>query len=106
MSLESVPDLLMTQHSELMTQNSELMTQNSLNPTIQRRRSMSDPVREQLLALLRGGQAHAAFDDVIKDFPPKLRGAKPDGAPHTAWQLLEHMRIAQSDILEFSRDAK
>jgi hypothetical protein len=46
------------------------------------------------------------FDDVIKDFPPDLHGAKAKGAPHTAWQLLEHMRIAQWDILEFSRSAK
>ena len=67
---------------------------------------MNDPVREEVLSLLRGGQAHASFDDVIKDLPAKLRGAKPDGAPHTAWQLLEHMRIAQWDILEFSRNAK
>ena len=68
--------------------------------------SMNDPVREQVINLLRGGQAHLSFDQVIKDFPPKLRGVKPPGAPHTAWQLLEHMRIAQWDILEFSRDAK
>jgi hypothetical protein len=67
---------------------------------------MKDPVREQIIKLLEGGQAHVTFDDVIKDFPNKLRGAKPDGAPYTAWQLLEHMRIAQWDILEFSRDAK
>jgi hypothetical protein len=67
---------------------------------------MNDPVREQVIQLLRGGQAHLTFDEVIKDFPAKLRGAKPDGAPHTAWQLLEHMRIAQWDILEFSRNPK
>ena len=67
---------------------------------------MTDPVREQLLALLRGGNAHATIDDVLKNFPVKLRGVKPKDAPHTAWQLLEHMRIAQWDILEFSRDAK
>lgn len=67
---------------------------------------MNDPVREQVLALLRGGNAHVGFDDIFKDFPPKLRGVKPAGAPHTAWQLLEHMRIAQWDILEFSRSAK
>jgi hypothetical protein len=67
---------------------------------------MSDPVREQVIKLLAGGQAHATFEDVVKNFPSKLRGVKPKGAPHTAWQLLEHMRIAQSDILEFSRDAK
>jgi len=67
---------------------------------------MSDPVREQVLALLNGGNAHVTFDHVIKDFPARLRGVKPEGAPHTAWQLLEHMRIAQWDILEFSRSAK
>jgi uncharacterized damage-inducible protein DinB len=67
---------------------------------------MNDPVREQVIKLLAGGQAHVAFEDVVKNFPAKLRGEKPKGAPHTAWQLLEHMRIAQWDILEFSRDAK
>jgi hypothetical protein len=67
---------------------------------------MKDPVREQVIKLLRGGQAHLTLDDVIKGFPVKLRGVKPKGAPHTAWQLVEHMRIALWDILEFSRDAK
>ena len=67
---------------------------------------MNDPVREQVLALLKGGNAHVSFDNVFKDFPVNLRGVKPNGAPHTAWQLLEHMRIAQWDILEFSRSAK
>src|SRR5262249_23192819 len=68
--------------------------------------AMKDPVREQVIKLLQGGQAHLTLDDVTKNFPSKLRGTKPPGAPHTAWQLLEHMRIAQSDILEFSRSAK
>jgi uncharacterized damage-inducible protein DinB len=68
--------------------------------------AMNDPVREQVIALLRGGNAHAAFDQAVKDFPARLRGVKPKGAEHTAWQLLEHMRIAQSDILEFSRKVK
>src|SRR5213592_1734030 len=67
---------------------------------------MNDPVREQVVALLNSGNAHVAFDNVFKDFPAKLRGVKPDGAPHTAWQLLEHMRIAQWDILEFSLNPK
>ncbi|HTC33447.1 MAG TPA: DinB family protein [Bryobacteraceae bacterium] len=66
----------------------------------------SDALRQHLLDLLRGRNAHADFDTVMADFPSRLRGVKPAGAPHTAWQLLEHMRIAQSDILEFSRDAK
>ena len=65
---------------------------------------MTDPVREQVLAILRGGNAHATFEDAIRNFPASLRGAARKGVPHTAWQLLEHMRIAQWDILEFSRD--
>jgi uncharacterized damage-inducible protein DinB len=66
----------------------------------------SDALRQHLLDLLRGRNAHADFDVVMADFPSRLRGVKPPGAPHTGWQLLEHMRIAQSDILGFSRDAK
>ena len=63
-------------------------------------------LKKHLLNLLEAEGAHINFDDAVKGFPAKLRGKKIDGAPHTAWQLLEHMRIAQSDILEFSRDAK
>lgn len=63
-------------------------------------------LRDHLLYLLQGEGAHASFDDVVEKFPAKLRGAKPDGQPHTPWRLLEHMRIAQWDILEFSRNAK
>jgi hypothetical protein len=48
--------------------------------------------------------AHINFDETVKGFPPALRGVKPKGAPHTAWQLLEHMRLAQEDILDFSRN--
>ncbi len=66
----------------------------------------SDPLRQHLLDLLRGRNAHADFDTVVADFPSRLRGVKPPGVQHTGWQLLEHMRIAQWDILEFSRDAK
>ena len=69
-------------------------------------KSISDPVREQVINLLRGGHAHLTLDAVIKEFPVELRGTKPKGAPHSAWQLLEHLRIAQWDILEFSRNAK
>src|SRR5215471_13527059 len=67
---------------------------------------MDDPIRDQVVALLKGGQAHVTFDDAVKDFPAKQRGVKPNGMPYTAWQLLEHIRIAQWDILEFSRDSK
>jgi hypothetical protein len=62
-------------------------------------------LREQLIQLLRGGHAHGTFDDVIRDFPLDRVGVRPPGAPHSAWELVEHMRIAQKDILEFSRSA-
>jgi hypothetical protein len=63
-------------------------------------------LREQLLALLTGGNAHADFEDAIRNLPAELRGKRPKDSPHSPWELLEHLRIAQSDILEFSRDAK
>jgi hypothetical protein len=63
-----------------------------------------DSLREHLTNLLRMEGAHIDFRDGVKDFPAHLRGVKPAGAPHTAWQLLEHMRIAQEDILDFSRN--
>jgi hypothetical protein len=63
-------------------------------------------LREHVLYLLDGGGAHARFDDVVKNLPEELRGEKPNGLPHTAWMLLEHLRLAQWDILEFSRNAK
>lgn len=63
-------------------------------------------LRKHLLELLDGGHAHATFDQVIKDFPAKYRGETPSGLPHSGWMLLEHMRIAQADILDFSRNPK
>jgi hypothetical protein len=62
--------------------------------------------RRQLAAYLGGSQAHAEADSVLHNFPLALRGIRPFGAPHTAWQLLEHMRIAQWDILEFSANSR
>lgn len=63
-------------------------------------------LRQQLVELLKGGNAHAGFHDAIKDFPAELRGKRPKGSPHSPWEELEHMRIAQWDILEFSRSAE
>ena len=63
-------------------------------------------LREQLVALMSGSNAHATFDDAIKDMPAEIRGKRAQGAPHSPWELLEHLRIAQWDILEFSRDAR
>ena len=61
-------------------------------------------LRDHVLELLRGRSAHLDFDKAIGGLPPELRGAKAPALPHTVWQLLEHLRIAQWDILEFSRD--
>ena len=61
-------------------------------------------IREHLLYVFEGGGAHAKFDDVIGNFRAALRGQRVPGLPYTAWMLLEHMRIAQWDILEFSRN--
>jgi hypothetical protein len=63
-------------------------------------------LREQLVSLLKGGGAHVHFMDAIEGFPEAKRGAFVEGLRHTGWQLMEHVRIAQWDILEFSRDAK
>jgi hypothetical protein len=62
-------------------------------------------LREHLLYLLRGGGAHIKFEDAIEGFPAEFFNARAEGVPYTPWQLLEHMRIAQWDILEFSRSA-
>jgi DinB superfamily len=59
-------------------------------------------LRKQLIALLGGGQAHATFDEAVKDFPAEHRGTVPPNLPYSAWQLLEHLRITQRDILHFS----
>jgi hypothetical protein len=61
-------------------------------------------LRKHLLELLRGGGAHLDFDKAVAGLPPELRGKRPAGIPHTPWRLLEHMRIAQWDILEFCRN--
>ena len=69
--------------------------------------STNDQVlRDQLSSLLNGGNAHITFDDFIKDFPAEKCGERVEDLPYTAWQVLEHVRIALWDILEFSRDAK
>jgi hypothetical protein len=62
-------------------------------------------LREQLIELLHGGHAHTTFDQAVRDFPADRAGTRPNGAPHSAWELLEHMRIAQNDILRFSQSA-
>ncbi|HEY7405780.1 MAG TPA: DinB family protein [Candidatus Angelobacter sp.] len=66
----------------------------------------TDPLRQHLVNLLTKAEAHIDLAGSLKDFPRELRGKKPEGSPHTPWQLLEHLRIAQLDILEFSKDAR
>lgn len=61
-------------------------------------------LRDHLIELLNGGHAHPDFDRVLRDWPAELQGVLVDGLPHSGWQLLEHLRIAQWDILGFSRD--
>ncbi|ADW69414.1 DinB family protein [Granulicella tundricola] len=61
-----------------------------------------DPLIAQLIALLDGGQAHADFDTATKDFPVDARGKVPENLPYSAWQILEHLRITQRDILNFT----
>lgn len=63
-------------------------------------------LREHLIRLLTGSEAHANFEAAVENFPFRLRGKVPDGGEYSAWQLLEHLRIAQWDILDFSRNPK
>jgi len=63
-------------------------------------------LREQLIALLDGGHAHATFDSAVRGFPVDQAGKRPKGLPYSAWELLEHMRIAQNDIVRFSVSAE
>jgi hypothetical protein len=67
--------------------------------------SQDQALREHLLHLLKGGGAHVDFESVVADFPAGKAHTKLDRLPYTAWQVLEHMRIGQWDILEFSRNA-
>jgi hypothetical protein len=63
-------------------------------------------LRSHLLELLEGRSAHIGLEAALRGFPMNLINERPDGSPHTAWELLEHIRIAQTDILEFSRDGR
>ena len=68
--------------------------------------SNDQALRDHLVYLLTDGGAHLKFDAAVKDLPANLRGKRPKGAEHSPWELLEHMRIAQWDIVEFSRNPK
>lgn len=63
-------------------------------------------LRQHLLKLLEGSEAHAEFDAVVRGLPASLQGKRPKGVEHSPWEVLEHLRIAQWDILEFATNPK
>ena len=65
----------------------------------------TDPLRNVLARALSWGDARVTFDDAVANLAPALRGVRPQGVPHSPWELLEHLRIAQQDILEFCVNA-
>jgi uncharacterized damage-inducible protein DinB len=66
---------------------------------------LEDALKQQLNKLFEGKQAHASFEKAVEGFPVALRGTVPDNLPYSAWQIVEHIRIAQRDILDFSRNS-
>src|SRR5215813_786589 len=67
--------------------------------------NQDEALREHLVELLDGGHAHITLKDATNDFPMDQIGERPCGGPHSAWELLEHIRLAQDDILRFSQSA-
>ena len=65
----------------------------------------TDPLRSQLVKLLDWEDAHVGFDKAVEGLAPKLRGARPEGFEHSVWQIVEHIRLAQADILSFCGDS-
>src|SRR5262245_58244670 len=63
-------------------------------------------LREHLLHLITDDHAHASFEKAVENLPSALRGKRPEGIAHSAWEIVEHMRIAQWDLLEYGRDPK
>jgi hypothetical protein len=82
--------------------SSKKRTSKTVKPSDRRDKSL----REHVVYLLKGGGAHISFDDATDDWTSQLAGVKVANFPHTAWMLLEHMRLAQWDILDFSRNPK
>jgi uncharacterized damage-inducible protein DinB len=66
--------------------------------------NQNDSLRKQLMKLLDWHEAHMNFDEAVKGITPEMRGIQPSGLPYSLWQLLEHMRLSQLDILEFCRN--
>jgi uncharacterized damage-inducible protein DinB len=63
-----------------------------------------DPLREALIRALEWGDAHVTFEAALADLPAEVRARRPEGLPYSAWELLEHLRMAQLDILDFCRN--
>ena len=68
--------------------------------------AQDEALRKQLIKLLKGSEAHAGLAKAMRIMPVAKMGVRPEGMPHSAWELLEHIRLAQRDILEFSKSAK
>lgn len=66
-------------------------------------KAFSIATRKEVKSLLRGGYSHTGFEKVVRDFPIALRGTIPESLPYSAWQVLEHMRIAQRYMLDYAR---
>jgi hypothetical protein len=62
---------------------------------------MDSAIRDHLQRVLAWGDAHLTFEDAVKGLDPALRGRRPEGCPHSPWELVEHLRITQRDILDF-----
>ncbi len=65
---------------------------------------MSDPIREHIVKLLGWDEAHVGFDAAVANLAEPLRGRRVEGFPHSVWELVEHLRLAQRDLLDFCRD--
>lgn len=68
--------------------------------------SRNDPLRQQLSKALDWQEAHATFDQAVDGIPADKRGTRPPGFEHSAWQLIEHLRLAQDDLLDFCRNPR
>jgi hypothetical protein len=88
-------------------EGSKLMKQAS-SPAVRRKQQESEreATVKALIELLEGGHAHTTFQAAVSDIPAKYRGVNPEGLPYSIWDLVVHIRIAQWDILEFSRNPR
>jgi hypothetical protein len=80
-----------------------------LHPIQRKDHEMQDDhaaLRDQLVQLLRQGNAHVDMLSALQDFPVALYGKRPAHAPHSGWEILEHMRIALRDLFDFSTNSK